>query len=166
MNADLKFKDKSQTYLTYKAGVLMINGILFWSLCDYSWDKEVQWWNVLHFIRLPNINQLSFFEKTRILHFRVKLFRVNVLQNALIPGIQLERYQLLFMHTKLPWYSNFKVTAIYLSARTCNKCHPNFVLHRTTLFKGALNAASSNSGTCPMQVWKFKLQPNKQYKSI
>ena len=101
MNADLKFKDKSQTYLTYKAGVLMINGILFWSLCDYSWDKkEVQWWNVLHFIRLPNINQLSFFEKTRILHFRVKLLRVNVLQNALIPGIQLERYQLLHMHAK------------------------------------------------------------------
>ena len=33
---------------------------------------------------------------------------------------------------------------------TCNKCHPNFVLHLTTLFKGALNATSSNSGTiCP-----------------
>lgn len=35
----------------------------------------------------------------------------------------------------------------YLSDRTCNKCQPNFVLHFTTLFKGALKAASSNSGT-------------------
>lgn len=35
----------------------------------------------------------------------------------------------------------------YLSDRTCNKCQPNWVLHLTTWFGSALNAASSNSGT-------------------
>lgn len=34
-----------------------------------------------------------------------------------------------------------------LSDKTCSKCHPNFVLHLTTVSNGAEKAASSNSGT-------------------
>lgn len=99
----------------------------------------------VHFIGFSNINQLCLFEKRWILQLLVKLTRLNLLKNRFLSvkseGIKNKLYIHLQRHAPF-------VFKLYLSDRTCNKCHPNLVLHLTTLFKGALNAASSNSGTC------------------
>lgn len=106
----------------------------------------------LHFSWFSDIYQLRLFHEFWVLQFDMQLLRLNISKDRFFPvstnwGKKQLRQRNLTNSASLSINQRWRTKA-NLSDKTCNKCHPNFVLHLTTLFMGALNAASSNSGTC------------------
>lgn len=80
----------------------------------------------------------------------MQFFRLNVFKWCFFPIINCVNANNQQYYVQMYQEGN---SGLYLSDITCNKCHPNWVLHLTTLFSGALNAASSNSGTFNDLPW-------------